>query len=318
MKLSCDVIKDLLLLYEDGICCEESRQLVEEHLKACAKCSALFQNAGRLGKWNPSEEFAPPKEFAPPEKFAPSKELAPPKECHQEAEMQAQEETDFLKQEQKALKRSFRKIKRRWAISLISLLFLLPIGIAAGTMAYHEYRQEGICFSNLDEILLCRKFLLLLQEGNYQEAVEMLDFESKYREIMDAINAVSEEEETYQWFLDWYYHYYGIPDISRLSIEEFVRMQQLDVLEHLAKYKGTIQSFRFEDAYCAPWWNISYRITEELPETGTQQSVNIQLTVHEGMIYQFSASYHDSTNKSDSICVAFCLDWREDYWGAEE
>lgn len=38
MKTSCEIIKDLLPLYCDGICSEESKKTVEEHLQSCADC----------------------------------------------------------------------------------------------------------------------------------------------------------------------------------------------------------------------------------------------------------------------------------------
>lgn len=43
MGLNCNVIKDLLPLYVDQICSEESRGLVEEHLTGCRDCSALLR-----------------------------------------------------------------------------------------------------------------------------------------------------------------------------------------------------------------------------------------------------------------------------------
>lgn len=43
MKLNCNVIKDLLPLYADQICSEESRGLVEEHLTDCKDCTALLR-----------------------------------------------------------------------------------------------------------------------------------------------------------------------------------------------------------------------------------------------------------------------------------
>lgn len=41
MKISCKVIEDLLPLYHDGVCSEDSRVLVEEHLKSCSKCGKM-------------------------------------------------------------------------------------------------------------------------------------------------------------------------------------------------------------------------------------------------------------------------------------
>ena len=40
MEISCEVIRDLLPLYHDGVCSEASRRLVEEHLKNCPACAA--------------------------------------------------------------------------------------------------------------------------------------------------------------------------------------------------------------------------------------------------------------------------------------
>ena len=39
MKISCDVIRDLLPLYYDNVCSEDSRKLIEEHLSTCLKCT---------------------------------------------------------------------------------------------------------------------------------------------------------------------------------------------------------------------------------------------------------------------------------------
>ena len=38
MKISCEIIKDLLPLYHDNVCSEESRVLIEEHLTDCCDC----------------------------------------------------------------------------------------------------------------------------------------------------------------------------------------------------------------------------------------------------------------------------------------
>ena len=36
--MNCEVIRDLLILYADNCCSEESKALVEEHLKSCPDC----------------------------------------------------------------------------------------------------------------------------------------------------------------------------------------------------------------------------------------------------------------------------------------
>ncbi len=44
MNISCEIVKDLLPLYHDGVCSEESRRMVEEHLSACEKCRAELKS----------------------------------------------------------------------------------------------------------------------------------------------------------------------------------------------------------------------------------------------------------------------------------
>ena len=44
MKYPCDLIRDWLPLYQDGVCSEESRAAVEEHLRECPSCRA-YQTA---------------------------------------------------------------------------------------------------------------------------------------------------------------------------------------------------------------------------------------------------------------------------------
>lgn len=43
MKISCEIIKDLLPLYHDGVCSNESKAMVEEHLAFCDNCKTELQ-----------------------------------------------------------------------------------------------------------------------------------------------------------------------------------------------------------------------------------------------------------------------------------
>lgn len=38
MNIPCDIIRDLLPLYHDKVCSEESKKQIEEHLKTCESC----------------------------------------------------------------------------------------------------------------------------------------------------------------------------------------------------------------------------------------------------------------------------------------
>ncbi len=38
MQITCEIIKDLLPLYYDNVCSEDSRKLIEDHLSTCEMC----------------------------------------------------------------------------------------------------------------------------------------------------------------------------------------------------------------------------------------------------------------------------------------
>lgn len=43
MNISCEIIKDLLPLYHDCVCSNESKAMIEEHLANCDSCNAELQ-----------------------------------------------------------------------------------------------------------------------------------------------------------------------------------------------------------------------------------------------------------------------------------
>ncbi len=89
MKLPCDIVQDLLPLYEDNLCSQATREAVEEHLRECESC----------GKQHTAvQEFT-------------------------ELEMVVEP-----KKERKATAKSFKKIRNRWIASIVVILLLIPIG----------------------------------------------------------------------------------------------------------------------------------------------------------------------------------------------
>ena len=115
MKWNCDLIQDLLPLYEEGLCSPSSRQAVEEHLGECDACRRLA---------------APLPIEAPPETPAADR----------------------------AVKRSIKKVRRRWLLSLIASLLAVPLLL----MSVNQFRGRGLCFTNFDDILTARAFLSAL------------------------------------------------------------------------------------------------------------------------------------------------------------
>lgn len=57
-KTNCNLINDLLPLYADNVCSEESKSAVAEHIADCDKCRAQLEKMGRPISVNPAEDIA--------------------------------------------------------------------------------------------------------------------------------------------------------------------------------------------------------------------------------------------------------------------
>lgn len=89
MKLPCDIVQDLLPLYEEDLCSQATREAVEEHLRECETC----------GKQHAAvQELTEPEVVVEP------------------------------KQEKKATIKSFKKIRNRWIASIVIILIMIPFG----------------------------------------------------------------------------------------------------------------------------------------------------------------------------------------------
>lgn len=47
MKRECAVVQDLLVLYEDDVLQEQSKEMIEEHIRGCEECMRVYENIGR-------------------------------------------------------------------------------------------------------------------------------------------------------------------------------------------------------------------------------------------------------------------------------
>ena len=146
MKTECGIIQDLLALYEDGVCSPESRAAVEEHLRECGACREIYQRM-----------------------------TAPlPEQAEGEREQAAAKEG-------RRFRKGLRKVRRRWAVSLIAALLVVPLAL----MSVAQVTGEGICFTNLGQIAKGYHFLSLLKQGEYGKAYDMLSLESTWQDLTD-------------------------------------------------------------------------------------------------------------------------------------
>jgi len=146
--IPCHVIEDLLILYVSEECSEETKKMVEEHLATCERCKSTLQALQ-----------AP---IIPETKISPE-----------------------IQKKNMTFQKSFRKIRHRWAASLLIVALIVPL-TGLGFLTRNEVRGQGIAFTSMDEILASRAFLRALQKKDYEKAFRYLDIEGLYKEMTDA------------------------------------------------------------------------------------------------------------------------------------
>ena len=140
MKWNCELIQDLLPLYEEDLCSPTSRKAVQEHLEECEHCRRL---------------------------------TAPlPIELPRD-----------LPDADHAVKKSIKKVKRRWLASLLAAVLAVPLLL----LSFNQYRGYGLCFTNLDDVYTGWRFLHALETEDWEKAAQMHDFSNDYESIIDAL-----------------------------------------------------------------------------------------------------------------------------------
>ena len=141
MKWNCELIQDLLPLYEEDLCSPTSRQAVQEHLEECECCRRLTA----------------PLPIEMPHEI--------PEADH-------------------AVKKSIKKVKRRWLASLLAAVLAVPLLL----LSFNQYRGYGLCFTNLDDIYTAWQFVHALETQNWEKAARMHDFSADYESIIEALS----------------------------------------------------------------------------------------------------------------------------------
>ena len=135
MKIECKVIEDLLPLYSDNVCSDESKKIVEEHLQECEICRNMLDNMDVVQVTHIEKE---------------------------ENEKSA------------IVKKGFKKIHRRWIASIVAVIVLIPLLVFVSILGYNETHKSGIAFSNIDDVYRCYSYLNYIKSGQYDKAVQMV------------------------------------------------------------------------------------------------------------------------------------------------
>ena len=228
MKIPCDVIKDLLLLYENGEASEETVKIVEEHMAECDCCRTLLNHADEDSIID---------------------------EALSEAE----------KEEVVAVKEGLGKVKRRWKLSIVSVLMIIPV-VCIGILAFHQITGRGVAFTNIDEILLAKKFMSYIEDENYEAATAMLDYTEDYESVIDTLSQ-------------------GEPRLEELygknpTKEEYTQKRNEILLEWLDDFKQgqyKISDIKYNQGYLVKGdenrWQVYISFIEAAPDGDTQMVI---------------------------------------------
>lgn len=138
MKLPCRVIEDMLPMYYDKVCSEESATLIEEHLKHCPRCSQILTDL--------------------------STDIAVSKES-----------IDDIKPLKK-IQKNYKRKKLYWLLAISLVLLLLPVAFLAGN-EHGEQSEQSDEYPVEDAISSANTFMECLKEGDYAKAYTFFDFE---------------------------------------------------------------------------------------------------------------------------------------------
>ena len=270
-----EVIRDLSVLYANGDCSEESRRLVEEHIRECEACRKYLQSMMADDCLLPQEE----------------KDI--------------QSEPEGIKNgtaaEKALLKNGLKKIRRRWIASVAAVACLLPAALL-GLMVRNEIRGQGITFSNLDELALCRQYWKQICEDKFDQALEKQDMHSDFRSIRQVLE--SQDPDSGIWA--------GIDDYDAFAEEksqiQAAWMRQYRELGYSLNVKN------FSDAYRTPdGWHVSFLLEETAPDGSRTSFINGLFVTDSGLV-QGGASVPGQINpgmKDDPVFLMLNIAY---YW----
>lgn len=152
--ITCKVIEDLLPLYADEICSDDSRTIVEHHIAECTECSEKLKTMEILF----------------------------------EADKAQQIELENIK----PFKLLYKRYIRLGIITLlICLAFLIPT-VLFGMMIVNEETDQGYSISTLMTEIKLRKFSKMIEKGEYHEFLDSVSLNNEAQYTNEEISALKD------------------------------------------------------------------------------------------------------------------------------
>ncbi len=270
MKYNCELVKDLIPLYQDKVCSDESRRIVEEHVKECEKCRKTAEMM----------------------------------------ELDFEYEEDGNELDKNSVKKCFGRIKKRFAIILAAVIVALPVCTVTVRLGINEYKKEGICFSNLDEYKTVSDFMKNIKNENFEKAFGRLNREGDYESIISAKDIDENASDTSKEDIERKkFVYENYSDVLDMSLEEYEKNEcdKATALFEEAKDRGYyIVSYKKIDSYYAKGigWIFTYRVKYHT-ELGTTEDRMWDIVAKDGKIsLQFYSVQGESEFLEEAIACA--------------
>ncbi len=202
--MKCTIAKDLLPLYADGLCSEETAAELETHIKECPDCAKQLE--------------------------------------HFRTQLQPAEQETADKAEIKPMKKMRKKLKRRKVTAIVLSVILGILLIGSGFLGYNEFFNRYPSFSSISDVIKLNKLTRDLTKGNTQALLDVMNF--SYADLYALKTTEFENLDSYKDFLkqqmdDAYAYYFEGRDIKvKLEYADYTPKvsEQEDVSPHVSYY----------------------------------------------------------------------------------
>ena len=210
--MKCNIAKDLLPLYFDGLCCDETGKQLEAHMEECESCRRLKQSLEQQQEWDG-------------EKQEWEKAIAP-------------------------LKKIRKKVRKKNAAIVICVCMLLLFSVITVLLTYGQISRKGLSFELIYDAVRFRNAGKQFADGNIEPLYKMLS--NGYRlqnEESSVVRLAYPDSQTYdedmkKAIMEKYHQYFEgkslvYKGIEEIGYKETTKMGGNRTLSVVLKFEGT-------------------------------------------------------------------------------
>jgi len=86
------------------------------------------------------------------------------------------------------------KIRNRWIASVLIVILLVPIVAFCGRLTVNQIDGRGLKYTNIDEVLLCKKYLQNIEKKDFDKLYGTMDIEARYEDLKEIYDSYVSKE----------------------------------------------------------------------------------------------------------------------------